>query len=254
MLNWINTLNSTSFAIQIGANDHSNIGFSGAQDVIPLTISKGWNVTLIEPVPYLFSKLHEKYKDNTRVQILQKAICPRNGNAMSSKFYYVDASNRTGNWGTDESDARCITATKNNHYLLEIGSFSVKQLLRTQGQHYTPNACRKCSEIVGRHLPTSCLKHVVWRNVRHMTVDCVNFTRLLHNATKIDLLFIDAEGYDDEVLYSYPFETLKPTRIVFEPKHMSLLRFNKIEHYLKRLNYKEIKCVRHSGTCIYKKV
>ena len=38
------------------------------------------------------------------------------------------------------------------------------------------------------------------------------------------MLFVDAEGHDDDVLIQYPFHTHPPWRVVFEPKHLSVPR------------------------------
>tara|TARA_Y100000741_G_scaffold365242_1_gene361293 strand:+ start:9242 stop:10060 length:819 start_codon:yes stop_codon:yes gene_type:complete len=246
----------TSFVLQIGANDHEAVGASGRQDIVPYVISLGWHALLLEPVPYLHARLTAKYAGNPRVRTQQAAICPpgtpnvfkcnRNRTAV---LYYVETTNITGNWGSDEADPRCILDNPDHHYLLEVASFSVQQLLRTQGQWHTPYACKMCSQRLQRKLPSSCLRHVVWKNVKDLHVPCACLKRVVRMNQHIDLLFIDAEGYDDIILREFPFAQQQPTRVVFEPKHLGPTRFADIAHYLRGYGYECADMIRDSRMC-----
>ena len=66
------------------------------------------------------------------------------------------------------------------------------------------------SHLVRPELPDSCIQEI--------TVPCMSLTELLrlHELTKLDLLQIDAEGYDSEIIRSIDFSILRPTLIHFE--------------------------------------
>ena len=54
-------------------------------------------------------------------------------------------------------------------------------------------------------------------------VACTTLKALLakHKVTCIDLLHIDAEGYDYEILKTVPFHEIKPAMILYENKHLN---------------------------------
>lgn len=58
---------------------------------------------------------------------------------------------------------------------------------------------------------------------KKITVACITFEALLqeHNVEKVRELHIDTEGMDKVILMSFPFERLKPHKIVFEFVHLS---------------------------------
>jgi FkbM family methyltransferase len=74
-------------------------------------------------------------------------------------------------------------------------------------------------------------------------VRCISMTQLIaiYDIRRIDLLSIDAEGYDSEILLSFPFETLQPAIIVFEhglrDHVMSEAAFLKVVTLLNRHHY-----------------
>jgi hypothetical protein len=256
MRKWVADMPKSSFVLQIGANDHEAAGASGQQDIVPYVISLGWHALLLEPVPYLHTKLTTRYARNPRVRTQQAAICPPDTSRVSkcnrsrtAVLYYVETSNATGNWGSDEADPRCILDNPDHHHLLEVASFSVQQLLRTQGQWYTPHACRMCSQQLQHTLPASCLRHVVWKNVKDLRVPCACLNRIVRVNQPIDLLFVDAEGYDDTILYEFPFAQHQPTRVVFEPKHLGPKRFGDLVRYLRRYGYECSDVLRGAHSC-----
>jgi FkbM family methyltransferase len=53
---------------------------------------------------------------------------------------------------------------------------------------------------------------------------------------KIDYLFVDAEGYDDEVIYTFDFSVCKPN-IVYEWYHLTDQKNIRLWKYLKKLGY-----------------
>ena len=264
MQSWIASLPNTSVVVQVGANDHREGGMSGTQDPVPLCIRRGWRALLFEPVPWIFERLRNKYREmGAQVRTRNAAICPQhtgtlcaNGPVRSAGLFAVDTSNHTGNWGRNHSDARCIDAHGAWHYLHELASFNVKQLLRTQGPNRSPGTCLKCAAIVGHALPPNCLKNVVWKNVVRLDVPCACFEAELAFASEVQLLFVDTEGFDDEVIYAFPFKLHTPARVVFEPKHLSLPKLGKLQAFLRNHGYecaellsgRKVKCAETSGT------
>ena len=64
----------------------------------------------------------------------------------------------------------------------------------------------------------------------------------------LDLLQIDAEGYDDEVIYNSSIDFLKPKFINFEYKNLTKLKFENLIKYLEQNSYD---CLRYrSNDCL----
>lgn len=74
-------------------------------------------------------------------------------------------------------------------------------------------------------------------------VKCIKLTRLIqkYKIKKIDLLSIDAEGYDYEVIKQLDFRKTKPNIIIYEHKHLSEKDRNDCERVLKENRYNIIK-------------
>jgi FkbM family methyltransferase len=68
-----------------------------------------------------------------------------------------------------------------------------------------------------------------------ITVPCININKLLkkHKIINLDILFIDAEGYDDEIIRSIDFNIYKIDKIYFENLHLK----TDINDYLKSKGY-----------------
>jgi hypothetical protein len=73
-------------------------------------------------------------------------------------------------------------------------------------------------------------------------VECITFDRVLDaaNANKVDLLQIDAEGYDFELIKSFPFDRLKPAIVRYEHMHLSKKQQNQCISFLKERGYRLI--------------
>lgn len=73
------------------------------------------------------------------------------------------------------------------------------------------------------------------RAIRSFQAPCMDIAGLLVETgieTEIDVLQIDAEGYDDTVIYNANLDTLKPRLINFEVAHMPQDRLSALETYL----------------------
>ncbi|MEX0780143.1 MAG: FkbM family methyltransferase [Balneolales bacterium] len=71
-------------------------------------------------------------------------------------------------------------------------------------------------------------------------VSCVTLDTLLekHTIKNIDLLHVDAEGYDYEIIKMINFNKFKPEIILFEHKHLSIADYKKAMALMKRHNYR----------------
>lgn len=58
---------------------------------------------------------------------------------------------------------------------------------------------------------------------------------------EVDFLQIDAEGYDDEIIYNSGIQKLKFKYINYEFKNMPDLKLNKLHNFLKENNYKVLR-------------
>ena len=57
--------------------------------------------------------------------------------------------------------------------------------------------------------------------IHKIKVRALTFTQLIRDlqCRDINLLFLDTEGFDAEILPTFPFDKLKPQAILFEHKH-----------------------------------
>lgn len=92
------------------------------------------------------------------------------------------------------------------------------------GQDHLPDWCRG----IGTLYPQVLLKHRwiipgLQDYVVKEQVKCLSFNSLLekHEVRKIELLLIDAEGYDYEIIKQVDFKRLPPAMVCYEHKHLS---------------------------------
>jgi FkbM family methyltransferase len=71
-------------------------------------------------------------------------------------------------------------------------------------------------------------------------ISCVTFQELFDELKidKVDLLQVDAEGYDAEIVSMFPFDLVRPSIIHFERKHLSFGALEKCLNLLLQYNYK----------------
>ena len=71
-------------------------------------------------------------------------------------------------------------------------------------------------------------------------VETINYSALLqkYSIDQLDLLMIDAEGFDFEAVMLFPFDEIKPKAVLFEDKHIKKLKKTSLNEYLCRLGYK----------------
>lgn len=81
------------------------------------------------------------------------------------------------------------------------------------------------------------------RRIRGVTVECVTLGDLvaLHHVERIDLLHVDAEGFDDTVIGQIDFAaTWAPRYIIFEAKHLGPERLTAVDLLLRQAGYRTV--------------
>jgi FkbM family methyltransferase len=84
------------------------------------------------------------------------------------------------------------------------------------------------------------------------TVPCITFDSLLrrHDVTRVDLLQIDAEGYDFEILKRVDFATLRPALIRYEHRHLRPKDKHACRKFLKRAGYRVLEMEFDTGAVL----
>jgi hypothetical protein len=250
---WIRALDPRRASLlQIGANIHEATTYDQA-DPAPLAVARGWAATLIEPMPDIFARLARRYTPRPpRVELVNAAVCDACGDAPL-QMYSIDLTNATGNWGSNDSDARCLAANagpeaciphcKNaSHWTSEIASLDRMHLEKhNRFFNYGPNQCRRCAARLGRPMPSNCMRSVITKNIKATGVRCfcaaTELKARLRFDNRLSLLMVDAEGHDDAVLHQFPFAAIRPARILFEANHLRPQRFYRLARYLRAWGY-----------------
>lgn len=148
-----------------------------------LILSERWSGIMVEPVPHVFARLRRNYGHLDRIALENVAIGDRDG---TRPFYHL------GEPGGDERD-------RLPDWYDGVGSFSREN-------------------VVGhaRDIPD------VERRVVQIDVPVLTFESLCrrHDAARVDLLVIDAEGYDHEILKSIDLERRHPRLAIYEHYHL----------------------------------
>jgi FkbM family methyltransferase len=143
----------------------------------------GWHGILVEPVKHLFEKLLVTYADREGLCFENVAIAKES----DSKTIY-----------------RITSVTKNGSvpWYERSSSFNKQHLLRQL-------------DTIRRYLPTA--------EIVEEQVSCRPLGYLIdkYNVQAIDLLHIDAEGYDYKIIKMVPFGRIKPRMIFYESEHLS---------------------------------
>ena len=230
--------------VQIGANDHSKTymkgkdhdGFGAGGDPVPLLIAAGWRALLFEPIPYLFARLSERYRNQVpRVQCVPSAVGICAGGPL--RLWGIDFTNVTGNWGTQRADARCFQDMPSSFsWVRELATGSRERLPFRYGRAFRPvdaggpkeqpAACARCAARLHTSLPPDCLRLAIDENVQPTDTPCAGrgkLRRLLpnRNMSAAALLVIDVEGFDADALEVFPFESVQIWRVVFEATLLS---------------------------------
>ena len=250
---WVQVLDPRAASLfQIGANIHEATTYDQA-DPAPLAVKRGWTATLLEPMPDVFADLERHYTPRPpHVELVNAAVCDACGDAPL-QMYSVDLTNATGNWGSNDSDARCLAANAGSeaciprcqgasHWTSEIASLDRAHLVKhNRFFAYGPNQCRRCAERLERPMPSNCMRSVIVNNLKATDVRCfcvaTELGTRLPRDERLSLLIVDAEGHDDVVLHQFPFATIRPARVLFEAHHLGLGRFFRLARRLRAWGY-----------------
>lgn len=166
---------------------------------------RGWRGIFVEPVASMFSELRRNYGDDPRFVFLNVAV----GRTRSTqKFYYVS-----------ETARGLVSSLPDWHS--RIGSFSRAHITTLLGPGVEPF-------IVEAEVPTVPLADI-----------------LLENAVEsVDLLHIDAEGFDYDVVAQLDFARYRPRVILIEHAHLSPLRDHRTRELFRAQGYS---CTRLTG-------
>jgi FkbM family methyltransferase len=181
------------FIIQIGSND----GCTG-DPIHKFVKHYKWKGVFVEPVPYIYKRLKNTYKDYNGLIFENVAINIKDGYRT---FYRIKKNNEPNNpiWYD------------------QLGSF--KKAIVEKHRNEIPNFD----------------KHLIRERVRCLSVGSL-FNK--YNISKIDLLHIDAEGYDFKIIKQVPFSYIKPGMILYECQNLSQSDNQKCEKLLKDQGYR----------------
>ncbi|MDA3872145.1 MAG: FkbM family methyltransferase [Candidatus Marinimicrobia bacterium] len=200
----INNLSKSKkiYFIQIGANDGMY------NDPLYKFIRRdNWEGILIEPQRNIFMRLKHNYKKMNNLIFENVAVCNKNGLKSLYKISFSDA-----NWASSISSFRKedVEALINSGY---VEKKAIKE---------------------GIKLPTNRKEYITTEKV-----NCVTLENLIlkYDITNIDMLMIDAEGYDFEIIKTINFNKVKPLNIVYEHTHLSKKEKIECKNYLKSAGY-----------------
>lgn len=164
-------------------------------------INYHWRGILVEPVSYLYAELLATYKNQKELFFENVAIDKEAG---YRSFYRIRKA--------DES--------KHIFWYEKLGSFNKEHLLKHR---------KKIPDFDEKFLEEK--------------VKCLTLETLLkkYNVKKINLLHIDAEGYDYEIIKMVSFNGIKPQMILYENKHLSADDKSACKNLLRSHGYKLIK-------------
>ena len=179
--------------VQIGAND------GVALDPLRLELERRhWNGLMIEPVPYVFQRLADRYGEHRRIKLVNAAIADLDGNLPFYSVREPTAGEQLWPW------------------YHALGSFKKEVVLKHNA--FVPDIAERIVEIQVPCLSfgTLCAKY---------------------GLEQVDLLQIDTEGYDYEIVRSLPFEQHRPRLIVYEHHHLSAEDRIACREFLKQQGY-----------------
>jgi FkbM family methyltransferase len=176
----------------------ANDGVTGDPCSDLLLAHPNWAGLLVEPVPHYGSRLRANFNDAQRFRIEQVAVGAINGR---STFYYVDPAAR--------AELHDLPS-----WFDQIGSFDRNHIMK--------------------HLDGILAPYII-----EVPIEVCTLTKLLlrNNIDRVDLLHIDAEGYDYEVLAGCDFSLFAPLLILVEHKHLNAEKREKLLLMLRERQY-----------------
>jgi FkbM family methyltransferase len=166
----------------------------------PLVLSRPWRGVVVEPVPYLFERLRRNYAEREELALENVAVAGEDGRRP---FYYVAE--------VDDPVREGLPSWYHG-----IGSFSREEVLSHE-----------------RHIPDLEARIVATE------VPCVSFETLCrrNGLDDVNLLLIDAEGYDWEVIRTVDFAARMPRLLVYEHYHLDPDERRACREHVERAGY-----------------
>ena len=142
---------------------------------------KNTNILLVEPVPYNYKILSNKFKDYKNIFICTKAVFSKN---QKKTFYFVK----------EESIPKL-----GKHWASGIGSFEKQHIINHKSKRF----------------------NIQDIDIDSIEIDFITFDNLIkeYEIKKIDSLQIDVEGAEYEILNTINFKNIQINSIQFESKH-----------------------------------
>lgn len=167
----------TAVFIQIGANDGMALDPLRTQ-----IVCRRWSGVMLEPVPYVFKRLSQRYGNHSRIKLVNAAIADQD----ASLPFYALAEHKPGEqvWG----------------WYHALGSFRKDVLLKH------------------KYLIPDIEERIIELKVDSLTFETVCRRT---GITQLDLLQMDTEGYDYEIIRRFPFAKFRPRLIVYEHQHLA---------------------------------
>jgi len=160
------------------------------------------NILLIEPVPYNFLQLKERYKNFNNIFFEQNFI--GGNNSQISFFFLKEAS----------------ISKLGKHWASGIGSFSKQHILNHKSKHF----------------------NIEENDISEIQIESTTFNQLcdIHKISIIDKLLIDTEGAEKQIIEAIDYKKILIKELVFEYKHLdgSFLFNNNLKKLIKFLNNK----------------
>jgi FkbM family methyltransferase len=201
--------NREVFVFQVGANDgitHDPIHVFAKRD--------NWSGILLEPQAYVFNKfLVPIYKRNKGIIPVNAAIGYDDGTAT---LYRIGISNERWATGLASFDKQSLQDLYDDGIVEKRAAKAGQKVTKDTSNHIVGDEIKTYS-------PTSLIKK--------------------YNVEKIDLLMIDAEGFDYEVIKMFDMDLVKPKCIIFERTHLGAEERAECDAFLTKLGYqfKDIK-------------
>lgn len=191
------------FVIQIGANDGIN------HDPIHKFIKRdGWKGVLVEPQPDVFRhKLFPLYRRNKGIHLENIALCDELG---LMEMYRISFS--TERWATG------LTTLDFKTLKDKVDSGSIATTARNNGVEPP----KRKEDFIEK-----------------IKVETKSFEFLFdkYNIQNVDVLQIDAEGYDYEIIKMFNIEKHQPKVVVFETDHLDAETYKEVENHFEKNNY-----------------
>lgn len=195
---FVNACNLTM--IQVGANDGVL-----CDPLRKHILNKKLQGIMLEPQRIVFERLKENHKNSEGLIFENVALGEAEG---TTSLYKVDES-----LITQYGDLSGVASFDRNHVLNEIKS-NKRRLIFTQNK-------------------------VAQDYINEETVNVVSYGYLIekHELKEVDILMIDAEGYDYEAVSMFPYDKLLPKAVIFEYKHLSKSLLIKLKAMLELRGY-----------------